>query len=136
MKTFTTLAALTLTATTAFAGSHAAPLVDASDQDVSNGVVSADNVTAGENGWLVVHRTGSDMKPGLVVGHAPIRKGTTADVAAILTEDVAPGDMLMLMVHAEEGGMKTGIFEYTLGAKEDGPIKPDGQLVMTVITAQ
>lgn len=64
MKTFTTLAALTLTATTAFAGSHAAPMVDASDQDVSNGVVSADNVTAGENGWLVVHRTGSDMKPG------------------------------------------------------------------------
>lgn len=57
-------------------------------------------------------------------------------MAAILTEDVAPGDMLMLMVHAEEGGMKTGIFEYTLGAKEDGPIKPDGQLVMTVITAQ
>lgn len=136
MKTFTTLAALTLTATTAFAGSHVAPMVDASDQDVSNGVVSADNVTAGENGWLVVHRTGSDMKPGPVVGHAPIRKGTTADVAAILTEDVAPGDMLMLMVHAEEGGMKTGIFEYTLGAKEDGPIKPDGQLVMTVITAQ
>lgn len=136
MKTFTTLAALTLTATTAFAGSHVAPMVDASDQDVSNGVVSADNVTAGENGWLVVHRTGSDMKPGPVVGHAPIRKGTTADVAAILTEDVAPGDMLMLMVHAEEGGMKTGIFEYTLGVKEDGPIKPDGQLVMTVITAQ
>lgn len=136
MKTFITLAALTLTATTAFGGSHAAPMVDASDQDVSNGVVSADSVIAGENGWLVVHRTGSDMKPGPVVGHAPIRKGTTADVAAILTEDVAPGDMLMLMVHAEEGGMKTGIFEYTLGAKEDGPIKPDGQLVMTVITAQ
>lgn len=136
MKTFTTLAALTLTATTAFAGSHAASMVDASDQDVSNGVVSADSVTAAENGWLVVHRTGSDKKPGLVVGHAPIRKGTTADVVAILTEDVAPGDMLMLMVHSEEGGMKTGIFEYTLGAKEDGPIKPDGQLVMTVITAQ
>ena len=44
--------------------------------------------------------------------------------------------MLMLMVHSEEGGMKTGGFEYTLGAKEDGPIKPDGKLVMTVITAE
>ena len=42
----------------------------------------------------------------------------------------------MLMLHAEEGGMKTGIFEYTLGAKEDGPIKVDGKLVMSVINAK
>jgi hypothetical protein len=47
-----------------------------------------------------------------------------------------PGDHLMLMVHSEEGGMKTGAFEYTLGAKEDGPIKMDGNLVMKVITAE
>jgi hypothetical protein len=58
------------------------------------------------------------------------------DVAAILQEDVASGDMLMLMVHSEAGGMKTGVFEYTLGAKEDGPIKPDGNLVMTVVKAK
>jgi hypothetical protein len=32
--------------------------------------------------------------------------------------------------------MATGVFEYTLGAMEDGPIKPDGNLVMTVVTAQ
>ena len=44
--------------------------------------------------------------------------------------------MLMLMIHSEDGGMETGIFEYTLGASEDGPIKPDGELVMTVITAE
>lgn len=58
------------------------------------------------------------------------------DVAAILTEEVASGDMLMLMVHGEEGGMETGIFEYTLGAKEDGPIRVDGNLVMTTITVE
>jgi hypothetical protein len=40
------------------------------------------------------------------------------------------------MLHGEAGGMKTGIFEYTLGAKEDGPIKVDGKLVMDVITAK
>jgi hypothetical protein len=32
--------------------------------------------------------------------------------------------------------MATGVFEYTLGAMEDGLIKPDGNLVMTVVTAQ
>jgi hypothetical protein len=128
--------ALVLAAGSAFAESHSMASVTASDQDVSNGVVSADSVMANENGWLVVHRTGADMKPGPVVGYAPLRKGETTDVAAILQEDVAPGDMLMLMVHAEEGGTMTGVFEYTLGAKEDGPIKPNGELVMTTITAK
>lgn len=112
------------------------PGVTASDQSVANGVVSASEIRADSNGWLVVHRTDADMKPGPVVGHAPIRAGSTTDVAAILTEPVAPGEMLMLMVHGEDGGMETGIFEYTLGAPEDGPVRVDGGLVTTVITAQ
>ncbi|SFR39783.1 DUF7282 domain-containing protein [Litoreibacter janthinus] len=136
MKQLILAAALSLTATATFADGHAAPMVMAADQSVANGIVSADKIMAGENGWLVVHRTDAAMKPGPVVGYAPIRAGETSDVAAILTEEVKPGEMLMLMVHSEAGGMATGVFEYTLGAKEDGPIKPDGKLVMTVITAQ
>lgn len=128
--------AVTLSAGLAYAAAHATPMVEASDQDVSNGIVSASKVVAGENGWLVVHRTDASKKPGVVVGYAPLRGGENTDVAAILQEEVKPGEMLMLMVHAEQGGMKTGVFEYTLGAKEDGPIKPDGNLVMTVVTAK
>lgn len=112
------------------------PSVKASDQSVANGVVSAETVTAGANGWMVVHRTDSSMKPGPVIGYAPLRQGENADVAALLTEAVEPGEMLMLMVHSEAGGMKTGAFEYTLGAKEDGPVKVDGKLIMEVITAK
>ncbi len=118
------------------ADDHMSPMVEAADQSVANGIVSADKIVAGENGWLVVHRTGDDMKPGPVVGHAPLRAGENVDVAAILTEPVAAGDKLMLMVHSEAGGSKTGIFEYTLGAKEDGPIRVDEKLVMKVIAAQ
>lgn len=124
-------------ATGAFAAGHGmAPAVMASDQSVANGVVSAEKVVAGVNGWMVVHRTDADMKPGPVVGYAPLREGENLDVAAILTEPVMPGELLMLMVHAEDGGMMTGGFEYTLGAKEDGPVRVDGNLVMTVITAK
>ncbi len=112
------------------------PMVEAMDQDVSAGVVTASKIMAGENGWLVVHRTDSDMKPGPVVGYAPLKKGENMDVSAILQEPVKSGEMLMLMVHSEAGGMKTGVFEYTLGAKEDGPIKPDGKLVMKVVSAK
>ncbi len=137
MKTMISAVALTLTATSVFAAGHApAPAVEAANQSVENGVVSADTVVAAENGWMVVHRTDAEMKPGPVVGYAPLRMGDNVDVAAILTEDIAPGEMLMLMVHSEEGGMVTGGFEYTLGAKEDGPIRVDGELVMTVITAE
>ncbi|SDO60184.1 hypothetical protein SAMN05216196_10742 [Lutimaribacter pacificus] len=129
--------AITALGSIAIAGNHGmTPAVKAMDQTVANGVVSAESVIAEKNGWLVVHRTDADMKPGPVVGHAPLRAGENADVAAILTEEVAAGDMLMLMVHSEDGGMQTGIFEYTLGAKEDGPIRIDGNLVMTVVTAQ
>lgn len=137
MKTFVYAAAVSITATTAFAAGHGmAPMVEAEDQTVANGVVSASSVIAPANGWMVVHRTDAEMKPGPVVGYAPLREGENTDVAAILQEDVATGDMLMLMVHGEDGGMSTGVFEYTLGAKEDGPIKIDDKLVMKVITAQ
>ena len=42
----------------------------------------------------------------------------------------------MLMLHGEAGGMKTGVFEYTLGAKADGPVRVDGKLVMVTVTAK
>jgi hypothetical protein len=127
-----------------FAGAAAAqemamdmsPMVMAADQDVSNGIVSAQSVSAAENGWLVVHRTDAEMAPGPVVATRRSARAKPPTWPPILTEEVAPGDMLMLMVHSETGGTQTGVFEYTLGATEDGPIRIDDQLVMTVITAQ
>lgn len=136
MKTILTAVALIGISSLSFAQTPMGPMVTADDQPVSNGVVSATSVSAPQNGWLVIHRTDKSMKPGPVVGHAPLRAGMNEDVAAILTEPVASGDMLMLMVHGEDGGMQTGIFEYTLGAKVDGPIRQDGNLVMTTISAQ
>ena len=130
------LAGAALIAAPAFAGGHAKPGVVAGDQDVSGGTVAAEKVMTGVNGWLVVHRTDASKKPGPVVGHAPLRKGENTDVVAILTEPVKSGDMLMLMIHGEAGGSKTGVFEYALGAKEDGPVRMDGKLVMSVVSAK
>ena len=110
--------------------------VKSSDQDVSSGTVTADSVMTEANGWMVVHRVKPDGKPGPVVGHAPLREGENTDVVALLTEPVKSGEQLMLMIHGEEGGSKTGVFEYSLGAKEDGPVKVDGKLVMQIVTAQ
>lgn len=131
-------AALLTGASLAQAGAYGEmqPRVWADDQSVAGGTVSAERVMAPRNGWLVVHRTDESHTPGPVVGYSPLKEGDNRDVTAILTEEVAAGDHLMLMIHDEEGGQHTGIFEYTLGAPEDGPIRVDGDLVMTVITAQ
>jgi hypothetical protein len=128
--------ALGVISTVALAAGHMSKDVVAHDQSVANVVVSADKIMAPANGWMVVHRTDATKKPGKVVGHAPLRAGENVDVAAILNEPVNAGEMLMLMVHSEAGGQYAGIFEYTLGAKEDGPIKRDGKLVMQIITAK
>ena len=127
-------AVFAIAATAAQAMSNSAVMV--SDQSVSSGTVTAEKITADTNGWLVVHRTDAEMKPGPVVGYAPLKAGENSDVSAILQEEVKAGEMLMLMVHGEAGGTRTGVFEYTLGAKEDGPVRVDGKLVMMVITAQ
>lgn len=135
MKIIPLTAALALIAGSA-AAQTAAPSVTAANQSVANGVVSAESVIAPENGYLVVHRTDAAMKPGPVLGYTPLRAGENTDVAVLVSEDVAPGDMLMLMIHSEAGGTKKGVWEYTLGAKEDGPIRIDDKLVMTHITAE
>jgi len=82
MKNFVVATLVTALATPLLADGHAAPMVMTNDQSVANGVVSAEKIVAGENGWLVVHRTDADMKPGPVVGHAPLRAGENQDVAA------------------------------------------------------
>lgn len=131
------LAAIALLATLATQPTFAADLaVTGEDQDVSGGKVTASSVVAGEDGWLVVHRTDAAMKPGPVVGHAPVKAGENKDVTADLSEAVKSGDMLMLMLHSEAGGKQAGVFEYTLGAKEDGPVRVDDKLVMVMIHAK
>ncbi|SDG76396.1 hypothetical protein SAMN04488136_10426 [Vibrio xiamenensis] len=134
LKTLCLSAALIGVSTSAWAGHHLS--VKAMDQDVSGGTVTAQMIKADANGWMVVHRTDKMMKPGPVVGYAPLKKGANNDVTAILTEPVMSGDMLMLMLHGEDGGMKTGVFEYTLGSKADGPVREGGKLVMDVITVK
>ena len=96
-RILSTAAALAIAVTAAHAMSN--PAVMVSDQDVSSGTVSADKITAENNGWLVVHRTDAEMKPGPVVGYAPLKAGDNMDVTAILQEEVKSGEMLMLMVH-------------------------------------
>jgi hypothetical protein len=80
MKTLIASTILAALGTTALADMHGGGMltVEAMDQDVSAGTVTADRIVAEQNGWLVVHRTDAEMAPGPVVGHAPLRAGESA----------------------------------------------------------
>lgn len=137
MKLAFATAALAFAASAAFAAGHGmAPMIDAMNQPLANGTVMAGKVIASANGWLVVHRTDAEMKPGAVIGYAPLIEGENTDVAATLTEPVAPGEALILMLHSEDGGMVAGSFEFTPGSKEDVPVRIDGKPVMAMIVAE
>ena len=120
--------------TAALADNHA--MVKGSDQDMSGGTVTAEMIMAPANGWLVVHRSNAEMKPSAVIGYAPLMEGVNTDVTVTLTEPVASGEELFLMLHSEEGGMMAGTYEFTAGGKEDVPVMVDGKPVMVSITAE
>lgn len=137
MKLTFATAALVFAASAAFASQNGmAPMVDAMSQPVASGTVMAGKVIAPSNGWLVVHRSNAEMKPSAVIGYAPLMEGVNTDVTVTLTEPVASGEELILMLHSEEGGMMAGTYEFTAGGKEDVPVMVDGKPVMVSITAE
>lgn len=76
MKKLVLTLALSCAAAGVYADAHApAPAVKATDQSVANGMVSAEKVIATENGWMVVHRTDADMKPGAGGRLCPVAYG-------------------------------------------------------------
>ncbi len=58
-------------------------------QDVNNGRVVVDSVTAGQVGWVLI-RSDKNGSPGLVIGYAPVRRGLNTRVVV----NVNPTDRL------------------------------------------
>ena len=58
------LTATALAASLAMANAMDEYSISGSDQDVSGGTVTASDIMTAQDGWLVVHRTDANMKPG------------------------------------------------------------------------
>ena len=95
---------------------------------VMNQVVDANTITVGEvtldaTAWLVVHGddgTGSPSVPGIISEPVQVMAGTTADVSLTLTEMVASGENLFVMLHTDNGII--GEYEFDGANGFDGPI--------------
>ena len=102
----------------------ATPSVTVTDQALGDdGAVTVPQVTAAQDGWLVIHAD-NDGSPGAVIGHTAVGAGTTDDVSVDIDADMAT-QIVYAMLHVDAG--ETGTYEFP-GA--DAPATVDGNVVV------
>ncbi|WP_181703161.1 DUF7282 domain-containing protein [Chthonobacter albigriseus] len=101
-----TAAAVVLAAATGFAGPALADHVNVSVDKVTaaDGTVTFGSVKIDKDGFIVVHavKDGAPVLPGNV-GHAPVKAGTTENVAVPI-EGLEAGGTYMVMLHYDTDG--------------------------------
>ncbi len=87
----------------------AAPAVNsiyAHDQDINLGVITVDNVVAAQAGWVVVYKR-ADLTTDMIVGYAPVTKGSNQGVRVTLDgKRMKDVKTLWIQLHVDLG--KTG----------------------------
>ncbi|MFP3853275.1 MAG: hypothetical protein ACLFWD_03155 [Anaerolineales bacterium] len=104
-------------------GSELSPSVSVSDQEMAEGTVTVDSVTAAQAGWMVIHAD-ADGAPGPVIGHAAVDAGTTENVTVEVDSDAATST-LYAMLHVDTG--TEGEYEFP---DADPPARVDDQIVV------
>lgn len=102
----------------------------AAEQPVDANTITADEISVNATSWVVVHAgdgNGNPVVPGIISTPVQIEPGTNQDVVLELTEDVAVGDNLFVMVHTDNGVIGEYEFDGTNGL--DGPVNT----VMTTV---
>src|SRR6266545_3512834 len=123
----TGMAASIVVAAAAAAAAAPSGSVDAADQAIVDSSITVENVTAGQDGWIVAHLD-EGGKPGKVIGHTAVKTGENKDVKIKLSEDVPAGGKLWPMLHIDAGAI--GTYEFP---GPDAPVIVDGNIVMKQI---
>jgi len=100
------------------------PAVEVMDQDIADGNVTVPSVNMAVDGWVVIHTTNAEGKPGSVIGYAPVPAGSSSDVSVNIDADqVTP--QLFAMLHIDAGA--AGTYEFP---GDDVPVKDGDAIVM------
>jgi predicted lipoprotein with Yx(FWY)xxD motif len=100
------------------------PSVDVVDQDASAGEVTVPEVISDGAGWMVIHATTADGKPGAILGKTHVADGQTRDVMVQIDLSHAT-PQLFAMLHVDAG--EVGKFEFPDGV--DVPVKLGDRIV-------
>jgi plastocyanin len=100
------------------------PAVEVLDQGIVDGRVTVSSVDMAVDGWVVIHTTDAEGKPGPVIGHAAAPAGSSNDITVdIDVEQITP--QLFAMLHIDAG--TAGTYEFP---GEDIPVKDGEAIVM------
>lgn len=109
--------------------------IEVSDQPVQDGAVVIDEVNADHDGFVVLHAAAEGGGPVVPqsIGHARVPEGTTGGVRVRLTQTVAPGTRLFVMLHADTDG--DGAYSFGPGSTDvDTPVTEGGSVVVAQFT--
>lgn len=104
-------------------GTGQTPAVTVSDQELADGTVVVDSVTAADAGWMVIHAD-ADGSPGPVIGHSAVEAGLNENVEVALDTDSVTST-LYAMLHLDNG--TAGEYEFP---DADPPVRVDDQVVV------
>jgi len=125
------LAVLAITSVALAAGTTApANSIYVHNQEIGSGVIVIDDITAAQDGWIVVYKR-ADLKPDMIVGYAPVTKGVNHGVRVTLdTARLKDVPTLWARLHEDKGAK--GVFEWGRWGKSqsDGPVAENGQPVL------
>lgn len=125
------LLALTITSV-ALAAKTAPPAnqIYVHDQETALGVATIDQVTAAQDGWVVVYKR-ADLAPDMIVGHAPVSKGVNHGVRVTLNT-ARLKDVPTLWVRLHEDKDAKGVFDWGTESKPqaDLAVMDNGQPVI------
>jgi hypothetical protein len=101
------------------------------NQDLNNGVIVIDAVTAPQDGWVVVYKNPNNLTAGEIVGYAPVHQGVNSNVKVTLdTAKVGDAPTLWTVLQADNG--LKGVFEWGWKGQpyNDGPVVENGHNVV------
>jgi hypothetical protein len=89
----------------------------ADDVHIKDTFIVVGTVEVSADGWLVAHRAESPtgVKPGEIIGAAPVKAGPNKDVQFPAPETLQPGNAIILMLHKDAG---------TIGSFSEADDKP------------
>lgn len=108
-------AALALAAAAATAPASAETIsITVADQKIEDGTVKVERVYVPGPGWLVMHRAvpGAEAleRAGEPIAHVPVAPGENLDLVITTSEELAPEDEVVLVLH-EDDGARPGEFD-------------------------
>lgn len=103
-----------------------APLLNVSDQELTDGTVVIDQAMIDAPGWLVIHASANGA-PGPVLGHTALTEGLNENVS-VTVDAAAAGNQVFPMLHYDTG--EAGVYEFDGQNGLDLPVSVGGSVVV------